>query len=96
MEVTDIAAQLPRRINELLMQIDKLSIRLDVEVFDEQTFMSGFQKVGNRITAGMILGSLIIGAALLMRIETSVKLLGYPVLAIVLFLAAALGGVMLL
>ena len=61
-----------------------------------EDIVSGFQKVADQITAGLILGSLIIGAALLMRIETSVKLFGYPVLAIVLFLAAALGGVMLL
>jgi hypothetical protein len=50
------------------------------------------QKIANRITLGLILAALIIGAALLMRVETSFKLLGYPGIAMLLFLAAACGG----
>jgi ubiquinone biosynthesis protein len=53
------------------------------------------QKVANRITVGLVLAALIIGAALMMRVETSFQLFGYPGLAILLFLAAAAGGVML-
>jgi ubiquinone biosynthesis protein len=44
---------------------------------------------------GLILASLIVGAALLMRVETTFRILGYPGLAIVCFLAAAGGGVWL-
>ena len=44
---------------------------------------------------GLILASLIVGAALLMRVETSFRILGYPGLAIVCFLCAAGGGVAL-
>ncbi|HYS45017.1 MAG TPA: hypothetical protein VEM35_01185, partial [Rhizomicrobium sp.] len=40
--------------------------------------------------------ALIVGASLLMRIETSFVLFGYPGLAIICFLAAAAGGVYLL
>jgi hypothetical protein len=54
--------------------------------------MEGMQKVANRITLGLVLASLIVGAALLMRVETSFRLFGYPGLAILLFLAAAVGG----
>ena len=53
--------------------------------------MEGFQKVANRITVGLILAALIVGAALLMRVETTFRILGYPGLAILCFLAAA-GG----
>jgi ubiquinone biosynthesis protein len=58
--------------------------------------MEGMQKVANRITSGLVLAALIIGAALLMRIETSFRVLGYPGLAILCFLAATAGGVFLL
>ena len=46
----------------------------------------------NRVTSGLILAALIIGASLMMRIETPWTLFGYPGLAIVTFLAAAGGG----
>ena len=63
---------------------------------DAQTIGAGFPKVANRITAGIILASLILGAALLMHIQTNFQVFGYPGLAILCFLAAAAGGVWLL
>ena len=96
LEATDFVAQLPHKLNELLTQIGKSGIRLDVDAFDEQTFINGFQAVANRITSGLILAALIVGAALLMRVETKFTLFGYPGLAILLFLAAAIGGLLLL
>ena len=51
----------------------------------------------DRITLGLVLASLIVGAALIMRIDTKVTLLGYPALAVVLFLlAVGLGLVLVL
>jgi hypothetical protein len=44
----------------------------------------------------VILAALIVGASLLMRVETAWKLMGYPGLAIVCFLGAGAGGVWLL
>ena len=41
------------------------------------------------------LAALIVGASLLMQVPTSFQLLGYPGLAIVLFLLAAAGGIAL-
>jgi hypothetical protein len=57
--------------------------------------MEGLQKVANRIATGLVLAALIVGAALLMPVETSFRLFGYPGLAILLFLAAAIGGMWL-
>jgi uncharacterized membrane protein YeaQ/YmgE (transglycosylase-associated protein family) len=50
----------------------------------------------NRITAGLLLAALIVGAALLMRVPTEFQLFGYPGLAIICFLAAVAGGAILL
>jgi uncharacterized membrane protein len=58
--------------------------------------MAGFQKVANRIASGLILAALIVGAAMMMSIETRWKIFGYPVLAIILFIAAAAGGIAML
>ena len=67
-----------------------------MDAIDEKTLVVWFQKVANRITVGLIIAALIVGAAMLMNVETSFRLWGYPGLAIVLFLAAAAGGVALL
>jgi ubiquinone biosynthesis protein len=67
-----------------------------VRVVDANAIVEGFQKIANRITTGILLAALIIGAALLMRVETTFRLFGYPGFAILCFLAAAAGGCWLL
>jgi hypothetical protein len=69
--------------------------RIEVDAIDEKQLMAGLQKIANRITLGLVLAALILGAALLMRVETTFRILGYPGLAILLFLAAVVGGVLL-
>jgi len=44
---------------------------------------------------GLIISAMIIGAAMLMNIESRFIILGYPGLAIILFLTAAVGGAFL-
>jgi hypothetical protein len=71
-------------------------LKVNVDAIDERTLIEGFQKVANRITVGLVLASLIVGAALLMRVDTTFRIWGYPGLAIILFLLAAGGGIALL
>ena len=65
---------------------------MNVKTKDTDLFLNGFQKVANRITSGLILAALIIGAALLMQVKTAFTLFGYPGLAMLCFMAAATGG----
>ena len=92
LEVQEFVQHLPRRVNHLLDAVANNDLKINVDAIDETYLMAGFQKVANRITMGLILASLIIGAALLMRVETSWRLFGYPALAIVFFLLAVAGG----
>jgi predicted unusual protein kinase regulating ubiquinone biosynthesis (AarF/ABC1/UbiB family) len=94
-EMKDFLEHLPRRVNRILDNVANNTFEVKVDAIDEKTLMEGFQKVANRITVGLILASLIVGAALLMRVDTTFKILGYPGLAIVCFVAAAGGGVWL-
>lgn len=64
-------------------------------MIDEGAVIDGLQKVANRITLGLILAALIVGAAMIMRIETSFRLFGYPGLAMLLFLVAGTGALWL-
>jgi predicted unusual protein kinase regulating ubiquinone biosynthesis (AarF/ABC1/UbiB family) len=91
-EIKDFAERLPGRVNKILDTIASNELALNVDVIDEKLLLEGFQKVANRITVGLILAALIVGAAMLMRVDTSWRILGYPGLAMLLFLAAAGGG----
>jgi len=94
-EVKNFVQHLPGRVNRILDRLADNDFKIEVDALDEARLMEGMQKVANRITLGLVLAALIIGAALLMRVETSFRLFGYPGLAILLFLAAAIGGVWL-
>ena len=97
LEVKDLVTRLPSRVNKILDAAadNKLRFKFDTGI-DGHGFMLGLQTVANRITFGLILASLIIGAAMLMRIPTTFTIFGYPGLAMLFFLGAAAGGVMLL
>jgi len=96
LELKDLVQRLPARINKILDAIANNEMKISVDAIDEKTLIVGFQKVANRITVGLIIAALIVGAAMMMRVETTFRIWGYPGLAILLFLAAAGGGVVLL
>jgi ubiquinone biosynthesis protein len=87
--------ELPGRANKILDKVANNDLRIRVDALDEQLLMEGFQKVANRITVGLVLAALILGAALLMNVPSSFRLFGYPGLAIVCFVFAAAGGAFL-
>jgi predicted unusual protein kinase regulating ubiquinone biosynthesis (AarF/ABC1/UbiB family) len=92
LEVRDFAERLPSRVNRILDALAGNDLRLKIEVIDHGSIIDGFQKVANRIALGLVLAALIVGAAMLMRVPTPFVILGYPGLAMLLFLAAAGGG----
>ena len=96
LELKDLLQRLPSRINRILDAVANNEMKISVDAIDEKTLVLGFQKVANRITVGLIIASLIVGAALLMRVETTFQIWGYPGVAILLFLSAAGAGVVLL
>ncbi len=94
-DMTNFVEQLPRRMNSILDRVANNELSIHVDAIDERRLMEGLQKIANRITMGLVLAALIIGAAMLMNVPTTFQILGYPGLAIILFLLAAAGGVVL-
>jgi ubiquinone biosynthesis protein len=91
-ELKNFVQYLPGRVNRILDRLADNELEVRVDAIDETRLMEGMQKVANRITLGLVLAALIVGAALLMDVPTSFQLFGYPGLAIMLFLAAVAGG----
>jgi predicted unusual protein kinase regulating ubiquinone biosynthesis (AarF/ABC1/UbiB family) len=92
LEVREFAERLPGRVNRILDALACNDLRLKVEVIDHGEIIEGLQKVANRIALGLVLAALIVGAAMLMQVRTNFTILGYPGLAMLLFMAAAGGG----
>ena len=87
MEVQGLLRDAPRKVSDLLSLL--ADNRFKVQVVGLDKLMESLQKIANRIAAGVITASLIIGAALMMRIDTGPHLFGYPAIALVLFLIGA-------
>ncbi len=95
LEAKEFAEQLPRRINRVLEALSNSQLKMKVELIDEGAVIDGLQKVANRITMGLVLAALIVGAAMMMRIESRFTLLGYPGFPTLLFLVAGSIGLWL-
>ncbi|MEO8505199.1 MAG: AarF/UbiB family protein [Acidobacteriota bacterium] len=92
-ETAEFAEKLPARAGKILDLVAENKLSLHVDAIDHERLMEGAQKIANRITLGLIMASLIVGAALLMRVDTTFRLFGYPGLAMLCFLGAVAGGV---
>ncbi|MDQ1384445.1 MAG: ubiquinone biosynthesis protein, partial [Actinomycetota bacterium] len=95
-DAKEFAEKLPARINKVMDALAEGQLTLNVQGIDEKELMRGVQKLANRLTTGMVVAALVIGAALMMRIDVRPKLFGYPALAIVLFVLAAAAAAWLL
>ena len=91
-EVKEFVEKLPHRVNRILDTVGNNDFKIKVDAIDEKAVVEGLQKVANRITLGLVLAALIIGASLLMRVETSFRILGYPGFPMIFFLIAAIAG----
>ncbi|HET6320205.1 MAG TPA: AarF/UbiB family protein [Chloroflexota bacterium] len=96
LDVRDVLETLPRRVNRILDLLSENDLSIKVDAIDEALLIAGLQKIANRITVGLILAALILGASLLMNVQTDFRILGYPGLAMILFLIAACGGLLLM
>src|SRR5687767_4253891 len=94
-EVKEFVEKLPTRVNRILDAVGNNELKIRVDAIDEKVVLEGLQKVANRISLGLVLAALIVGAAMLMRVETSFRILGYPGFSMIFFLIAAIAGIAL-
>jgi predicted unusual protein kinase regulating ubiquinone biosynthesis (AarF/ABC1/UbiB family) len=95
LDAKNFAERLPGRINRILDAVADQQMKVRVELIDEGAVLDGLQKVANRITLGLILAAMIVGAAMLMQVPTSFRIFGYPGLAMLFFMGAAIGGTLM-
>jgi ubiquinone biosynthesis protein len=92
LEMNEFVQKLPARLNQVLDGVAQGRVTMKVDLNEELWLTEGIQKVANRLTTGIISAALIVGAAMMMRVQTRYTILGYPALAMIFFLLAAILG----
>jgi ubiquinone biosynthesis protein len=95
LDAKQFAERLPGRVNKVLDALAGNELKLKMELIDEGAIIDGLQKVANRVALGLVMAALIVAAALIMQVPTTFRLLGYPGLAMILFILAAGAGALL-
>jgi predicted unusual protein kinase regulating ubiquinone biosynthesis (AarF/ABC1/UbiB family) len=96
LEMNELVQKLPGRLNRALDSMSDGGVQVRIRMREELWVMEGMQKIANRLTTGLILAALIMGAALMMRVQTRFTIWGYPGIAMLFFLGAALLGIWLI
>lgn len=96
LDIKEFFGTLPGRLSKILDSVSNAELEVKVKAVDVALLMTAIHKVANRITSGLVLAALIVGASLLMQVKTDFTIFGYPGLAMLFFMAAAAGGFHLL
>ncbi|MGZ4450455.1 MAG: ABC1 kinase family protein [Nocardioidaceae bacterium] len=91
-EAKEFTALLPKRANRILDALAEGQLTVQVQAMDEERLHRVLQRVANRVTLGIIIAATVLGAALMMRVPTDHRILGYPALAMGFFTFAVLAG----
>ncbi|MGN6519888.1 MAG: ABC1 kinase family protein [Dokdonella sp.] len=83
---------LPRKLADALTLVAENRLQLRVVGLRESHLMENLQKIANRIAAGLVVAALLIASALVMRVPPGTSGAAYPLLAMTLFVTAALLG----
>lgn len=92
-ELQSLLQEAPRKISTLLSLLAENKLQMRLTGLQESRLTENLQKIANRIASGVVAAALILASAMLMRSDAAgPRLLGYPALALVLFvIASALG-----
>ena len=92
LDTKELVESLPARVNAITSSLADGSMRVRVDVVDAKQMISALKLLGNRVVAGLVLAALIVGAALMARVETQATVFGYPALALIFFVVASVIG----
>lgn len=96
LETGELAQALPSRLNKITAMLADNEMSFRVDAINEKKLIAGIQKIANRVTTGLVLAALIIGASLMMQMESTFTVFGYPVIAFIFYILASIGGVALI
>jgi ubiquinone biosynthesis protein len=95
LELQELVRDAPRKLSDTLslMAANRMQVRL--AGLDDSRLMENLQKIANRIASSVVIAALLLSSTQLMRLDVGPTMLGYPLLAVLMFLIAAVLGVTL-
>ena len=92
LDVQELARHTPQHVAAILRTLAENRLRIKVDGLEESHMMESLQKIANRISTGVIVAALVIGAALTARVQGGPSLFGLPLLSALFAIAAGVLG----
>ena len=91
----NLARNIPRDLKEIINRINRNKFKIDLEHRGLDKFTADFDRSINRLSTSMILAAMIIGSSIIMQTDKGVKLMGFPLFALLGYTVAGLVGLWL-
>ena len=95
LETGDFVQKLPLRLNRILDTVSNNDVRMNLRFVDEENWDRTLQRSANRITLGVVIAALIVGAGLFSRGESAFQVMGYAGIPMLMLLGAGVLSVLL-
>jgi ubiquinone biosynthesis protein len=92
LDVQELARHTPQHVAAILRTLAQNRLRVRVDGLEESHMMESLQKIANRISTGVIVAALVIGAALTAHLRSGPRLFGLPLLSTLFIVVAAVLG----
>lgn len=89
LDLNQLVLDFPHRAREIVDLTAAGRLSFGIKLSQAEEFLGGIHKIANRITVGVIIAALLISSSMMMRVETSFRIFGYPGLAVVGYLLAS-------
>jgi ubiquinone biosynthesis protein len=94
-ELQSLLQDAPRKVGTVLSLLAENRMQVRITGWQDSALMENLQKIANRIAAGIIVAALLISSTMLLRSGVGPFLFGYPAFALILFVIAAVLGLMI-
>ena len=89
LDLNQLVLDLPHRAREIVDLTAAGRLTFGIKLNQAEEFLGGIHKIANRITVGVIIAALLVSSSMMMRVETSFRIFGYPGLAVLGYLLAS-------
>lgn len=96
LDLNQLVLDFPHRAREIIDMTAAGRLTFGVSLTQASELLSGMHKIANRITVGVVIAALLVASSLMARVQTRYHILGYPAVAILGYLIAAIAAVFLI
>ena len=96
LDLNQLVLDLPHRAREIIDLTAAGRLSFGMKLTQAEEFLAGMHKIANRITVGVVIAALLVASSLMMRVQTSFRIFGYPAIAMFGYLIAAAAAVFLI